>query len=335
MKPIVIIFVAFLIIGLLAGKGIYVSNLQPVSPSQHSVIVTIEPGSSVGDIANQLEEKGLIRAAWAFQWYVRSSNSGAALQAGSYNLRPSLSVKDIVSQMTQGDVNRNLFTILPGQRLDQIRSALVNNAGFSEQEVDAALKPENYADEPALKDKPAFANLEGYLYPDSYEKTDQTTAESLIRAALQETNTYLTEDIKQGFKQQGLTVHEGVTLASIVHQEVSDPGDMKVVAQVFLSRLDQDIALQSDVTALYGALKAGQPASLTYESDYNSYINKGLPPGPISNINQAALQAVATPASTDFLYFVAGDDGKTYFSRTVEEHERLTEQHCTKLCNQQ
>ncbi len=332
MKPLIILMAVFLIVAVVGARGIYRHNLQAVSPSQHNVVVTIEPGSSVGDIADKLEETGLIRAAWAFELYVRNSSSKGSLQAGSYTLRPSFGVVEIVRQMTQGEVNRNLFTILPGQRLDQIRSALINNGGFSESEVDAALKPEQYMDEPALSDKPAFANLEGYLYPDSYEKTDATTAESIIREALAQMDSNLTDDIKQGFKDQGLSVHEGIILASIVTQEVNNPDDMSTVAQVFLSRLKQDMHLESDVTVIYGALKAGQPTSLSFDSEYNTFNNKGLTPGPISNVNKTVMSAVANPKSTDYLFFVAGDDGRTYFSRTLSEHERLVDEHCKKLC---
>jgi len=91
--------------------------------------------------------------------------------------------------------------------------------------------------------------------------------------------------------------------------------------------------LGSDVTAYYGSVAAGQKPSLTYDSPYNTLQHKGLPPGPISNVSQSSLNAVANPSNTDWLYFVAGDDGNTYFSHTIEEHEALTKQYCHKLCN--
>jgi UPF0755 protein len=314
-------------------RSIYNSNLGPVSASQKNVLVTVAVGASVKEIALQLEEKGLIKAAWAFEWYVRNSNTRSYLQAGTYNLKPSQGVKGIVSVLTNGDVAKNLVTFREGIRLDQVRAALINNAGFSEAEVDAALKPELYKDEPAIVDKPPFANLEGYLYPDSYEKTAETKPEDIIRASLKEMHEYLTPDIRAAFNKRGMTVYEAITLASIVLQESGSPEDMPKIAQVFLSRLEQDMPLQSDPTIIYGALKANQPASLKFDSDYNTYTHKGLPPGPISNVTKEALQAVANPAETDYLYFVAGDDGVTYFSRTLAEHERLTELHCKELCN--
>lgn len=320
------------VVGGVSARVFYRTQLSPPSASQRSIVLTIPSGSSVKQIAEELESKGLIRAAWAFEWYVRGSNTRSMLQAGTYSLRFNQSVSDIVTVLTQGDVRRDLVTILPGQRLDQIRNALVSS-GFSEQSVDQALKPENYANEAALADKPTFANLEGFLYPDSYQKTDQTTPEGIIKAALAEMQSALTPDVRSGIESHGLSIYEGVILASIINQEVSDAEDMKKVAQVFLSRLKNDMPLESDPTAIYGALRDGKEPSLTYESEYNSYSNKGLPPGPISNVTREALQAVANPAKTDYLYFVAGDDGVTYFSRTLSEHEQLTDQHCSVLCN--
>lgn len=110
-------------------------------------------------------------------------------------------------------------------------------------------------------------------------------------------------------------------------------GDDTQAAQVFLKRLKIGMVLGSDVTAFYGAIKDGVPPSVTYDSPYNTRIHKGLPPGPISNVTDSSLYAVAHPANTDWLYFVAGDDGKTYFAKTEAEHEANVSKYCHKLCS--
>ena len=127
-------------------------------------------------------------------------------------------------------------------------------------------------------------------------------------------------------------MHQGITLASIIEREASTPEDRSRVAQVFYRRISEGRRLQSDATALYGAALNGAEPSAHYESAYNTYSHDGLPPGPISNVSASSLAAVANPASTDYLYFVAGDDGQTYFSHTLAEHEALTQQHCTRAC---
>lgn len=310
----------------------YNQNLQAPSASQKNVVVTIPSGSTVQEIGKKLEDLGLIKASWAFEWFVRTHDARDRLQAGTYNLRPNQGVAEIVTLLTQGKVATDLVTILPSQRLDQIRSALINNGGFTEAEVTAGLNPELYADHPALADLPAGANLEGYLYPDSYQKTENTKVSTIIRASLDEMAAQLTPQIRDAFKAQGLTIHEGVILASIVEQEVNEPKDKPIVAQVFLLRKERGIQLGSDVTAFYGAIKDGAEPTVFHDSPYNTRLYSGMPPGAISNVSANSLKAVAEPSSTDYVFFVAGDDGKTYFSHTVEEHEALTAQHCKKLC---
>jgi UPF0755 protein len=295
------------------------------------VLVDIPKNSSVSEIAVILRDKGLIKSTWAFEWYIRNAELGSKLQAGSYSIRPNQGVVQIVDVMTQGQTAKNLVTILPGQRLDQVRRALIES-GFAATVVDQALDPAQYADHPALVDKPAGASLEGYLYPDSYQKDSSTTARQIVTASLDQMQKHLTPQVRNGFVQQGLTVHQGIILASIVEQEVSNNSDRPVVAQIFIKRLRQGIKLQSDITVFYGAIAAGQKPSLAYDSPYNTFNNPGLPPGPVSNVSASSLQAVSAPAATDYLYFVAGDDGKTYFSNTLQEHEALTAEHCKKLC---
>jgi UPF0755 protein len=120
----------------------------------------------------------------------------------------------------------------------------------------------------------------------------------------------------------------------MVEQEVSKPADRSQAAQVFLSRLKTGIPLGSDVTAYYGAILNGAKPSTFYDSPYNTLLHKGLPPGPISNVSDSSLQAVANPANTHWLFFVTGDNGTTYFSKTADEHDKLTQQYCHKLCMQ-
>lgn len=322
---------AALVGGALVIRHAYYSALKPVSTSQNIVIVEIPLGSSPSEIAKLLEDKGLIQKTWAFEWYVRSAGLRDQLKAGTYAFTPSQGVEDIANILAQGEVATKLVTILPGQRLDQIEATLINS-GFAPDDVKAALNPDLYSGHPALVDKPAGASLEGYLYPESFQITSDTKAEDVIRASLDEMQKRLTPEIRAAIAKHGLSVHEGITLASIVEQEVSKEADRATVAQVFLLRLQRGIRLESDVTAFYGAIINGQDPSVLYDSPYNTYLHDGLPIGPISNVSESSLNAVANPSATDYLYFVAGDDGNTYFSHTLQEHEQLTKEHCHKLC---
>jgi UPF0755 protein len=294
--------------------------------------VTIPSGSSVKTIAKILKDSDLIRSSVAFEQYIRNNGLTSSLQAGTYALQPSQSVQEIVAVITEGKIKTDLVTILPASRIDQVRKTLINN-GFTESEADDALDPDNYKNHPALVDKPVGAGLEGYLYPDSFQKNSETTAKDIIRLSLDEMSQKLTAELRAKIERQGLTVYEGITLASIVEQEVSSQNDRTQAAQVFLKRLRTGMVLGSDVTVFYGAIAAGKEPSLQYDSLYNTHIHAGLTPTPISNVSESSLNAVANPASTDWLYFVSGDDGITYFSKTLEEHESLTALHCKKLCD--
>ncbi len=329
---VLIVLIVLLVGAVIVVRSAYYDKLKPDSNSQQVEIVTIKSGTPSTTIGNTLQEKGLIRSSTIFQWYIRTNNVRDKLQAGTYALRPSMSVQQIVDVLAKGSVKSDLVTILPGQRLDQVRETLIN-AGFTPTAVDKALDPTTYASHPALADKPINASLEGFLYPDSYQKNASTDPSVIIKESLDEMATKLTPDLRAALASHGLTIYQGVTLASMVEKEVSKESDQAQAAQVFLKRMQQDITLGSDVTAYYGAIIAGQAPSVDYDSPYNTRIHKGLPQGPIANVTDNALQAVAHPAGTDWLFFVAGDDGITYFSKTLDEHEALTRQHCHTLCS--
>ena len=310
----------------------YTTSLKSVGGPDETVIVTVEQGMNEAQIAAVLHNKGLIRSVIAYELYARISGNVGRMQAGGYKLTRQMSVQDIVNTFSNGKVAVDLLTILPAQRLDQIRDYLIDR-GYAESVVDAALDPKQYADHPVLVDKPPLASLEGYLYPESFQITASTSLETIIRAALDELDLALTPAIRKSFADRGLNLHEALTLASIVEREVNTPDDRAIVAQVFLLRLENGMALGSDVTAFYGASLLGREESVLVDTAYNTRIHAGLPPGPISNVSVTSLQALAKPSNTDYLFFVSGDDGKTYFSHTVAEHEALVAAHCKELCN--
>ncbi|MGH7195823.1 MAG: endolytic transglycosylase MltG [Candidatus Saccharimonadales bacterium] len=325
------IIIVLLIIAIVIIWRVYEHNLRPVSAISQAKVITIKPGTSINQIGGLLQTNGLVRSGWAFEWYVREHQDRSKLQAGTYSLSPSRGVKGIVAILTKGKIASKLVTIIPGDRLDQIRSTLINS-GFSPSDVDNALKPSQYSNLPALAYKPKSASLAGFLYPDSFAKISTTKPSAIVRESLTEMGKHLTPKLQAAFSQEGLSTYQGIILASIVMQEVSKPGDQAQAAQVFLSRLKANIPLGSVVTARYGAIIAGQTPSVKYDSPYNTLLHKGLPPTPISNVNEAALQAAAHPAATHWLYFVSGDNGKTYFSKTLQQHKSNVANYCHKKC---
>jgi len=321
------------VLGMFASRQVYNHDLKAVSNDPKTRIFTVQPGSSVKQIGADLQTDHLIRSAWAFQLYAHSQELNDKLQAGTYALSPSQDTPSIVSTMTKGRVATKLVTFLPGRRIDQVRADLINN-GFSPASVDQALDPAQYAGLPALAFKPAsIPSLEGLLWPDSFQKDSTTSPSFIIRESLIEMGDHLTPDVQGAFAAENLTTYQGLTLASMVEQEVGAK-DQSQAAQVFLSRLKANIPLGSDVTIEYGAIAAGHAPSLTYDSPYNTNLHAGLPPTPISSVSQNALNAAAHPAGTNWLYFVTGDDGVTHFSTNLQDHQALTQKYCHKLCSQ-
>lgn len=329
-----LILIAIVIAGLsiVAVRYVYDQNLKPVAASQKSTTVTIPLGYTLPQITKLLKQKGLIRSEWAFKQYVRNNQADNDIKAGTYELSSSYSVPEIVSIITLGKIKTNLLTILPGKTITEIKEAFIKN-GFSQETVESAFNPDLYKDHPALVDKPAGVNLEGYLYPDSYQKNDTTTAKEIIILALNEMQKQLTPELRAAIAKQNISVYQGIILASIVEKEADKPTDRTQVAQVLLTRLNSGMNLQSDVTAFYGAVLDGQPKSVNYDSPYNTYLHAGLPKGPISNVSKSSVEAIAYPANTDYLYFLAGDDGTVYFSHTAAEHQAKIDQYCKKLCS--
>ncbi len=327
---IVLTAVALLVVAVISFLAWYQWALSAPSNESREVRIVVEPGETAASIANNLQDHELIRSKFAFNIYTYLSGARPKLQAGGYVLAPNQDARAIVAHLTSGKTDEFTITILPGLTLDELRTQFIRD-GFNEEEVTTAFNA-SY-NHPLLASKPASADLEGYIFPETYRMNAEQSLNELFErtfdelyARLQE-NKYLDE-----FAKRNLSIHDGLTLASIVQKEVEDETDQKQVAQVFLKRLGGNIQLGSDVTYMYAAKKLGVKGTPSLDSPYNTRKYVGLPPGPISNMNPSAIDAVAFPAGGDFLYFVAGDDGKTYFSKTEAEHEANVRAHCTTLC---
>ncbi|MGB4758612.1 MAG: endolytic transglycosylase MltG [Candidatus Saccharimonadales bacterium] len=331
-----IAFLIFAVIAVIGVRHLYIENLKPVSGSDQVITIEIPSGSTTKEIADTLKQNGLIRADWAFQWYVNNASIRDKLQAGTYELRPNQSVEQIVAQLTRGAVATKLVTILPGARIDEVQQAFIDS-GFQKEDVERAFDPALYVDSPVLADKPAnITTLEGLLYPDSFQRDNTTRPEQIVRQSLELMQKQLTPEVRAAFAKQGLTTYQGLILASIVEKEVPNGPDRPIVAQVFLKRLKIDMPLATDASDKYGAALIGKPtdnSAVNLDTPYNTRLHGGLPPTPIASVEKTAIKAVTNPANTDWLFFVSGDDDVTYYSKTNQEHEALVQQHCKIKCS--
>lgn len=339
-KALLIIFITLVALIAAAGAGAYAWYQQELSPvsgdTEERVRITIEAGSTPSQIAEQLKVRGVIRSELAFMIYTKLSGTQDILKAGSYNIQTSISTQEVVKHLVSGKQDTFRLTFLPGDTLASIRKKLVN-IGYGEQEVDAAFnKTYNRL---LFTDKPASADLEGYIYGETYEFDSSVSVEGILSKTFDEYERVIREnDLINGFKKQGFNLYQGITMASIVMREVTNKTpnkpseDQEQVARVFLNRLKAGMTLGSDVTYQYIADKTGVERTPTLDSPYNTRRYPGLPPGPIATPGAGALIAVAKPGVNDYLFFLSGDDDVTYFGKTEAEHQRNIVNHCAKKC---
>lgn len=309
---------------------------QPVSADPRPVHFVVHPGESAAEVGTRLAGQGLIRSSTAFRLTARFGHVEARLEAGDYELRRNMSLADVLSSLAQGRMVGGFFTVPEGWRALEIADALERSQVTSRARfLDLVEHPTGNTPD-LLGTLPKGQTLEGYLYPDSYRFESNTPADAVLRQMLDTFVANLTPDLLNGFQANGLSLQQAVTLASIVEREAVAADERPIIASVFLNRLRRGMRLQADPTVQYALVEAGSTttasdsywkrtltfADLAVTSPYNTYQLVGLPPGPICSPGLASLRAVAHPATTDYLYFVARPDGTHAFARTLAEHQQ-------------
>ena len=321
---------ALVLLFVLGGFFWYTSQLQPVASENDELMkVVIANGETPRGIAAQLKESGVIRNEQAFSVYTRLTQTQNKLQAGTYRLSPSETTPEIVTHLVDGNVDTFNIRFLPGATLAENRDVLIN-AGYSSTEVDTALA--GTFTSPLFDTKPSSSDLEGYIYGETYNFSSNATVTDILAGVFAQFESVIKEnDLVAKFKAQGLTLYEGITLASIVQRE-SIGGDEADISQVFYNRLATGTMLGSDVTYQYAADKMGVPRDTNLDSPYNTRRYTGLPPGPIAAPGKNALLGVANPSDHTYLFFLSGDDDITYFSTDLAGHEANIRNHCKVKC---
>ncbi len=334
------VVVGLLLMAVLLGAAAYWAYSQwqqaliPVSAGTvDSVLVEISAGASSGQVADLLEDRGLIRSSLAFRLLSRLGEMDAEIRAGWYRLSPDMAPEEILDVLVRGEVATVRFTVVEGLTVDMTVASLVNQ-GMGDEEIfsslvaDASLVgewlPEGYAARVMCPefDLPA-SPLEGYLFPDTYDIRYKATEEQIIERMIDGFRSIWSEDRLRRAEELGLSVHEIVTLASIVERETVLCEEREVVASVFMNRLGLGMKLDACSTVLYvHGRRDGVVLTedTEVESTYNTYRSPSLPPGPIATPSRASIDAVLHPAETDYLYFVSRGDGSHAFARTYPEH---------------
>ncbi len=311
---------------------------RPFLPSGTPVPFTVYPGESPYSIGERLEEAGIISSARLFYAYIRYNNLGQKLEAGDYTLSPSMTIPEIVNVLQHGRAKEITITVPEGWRMEQLADYLEEQGIMSAEEFLAWAKRDLWADHyDFLKEVPEGASLEGYLFPDTYRLPFPASPKDLIARMLENFEAKVTPEMRAKASELGLTFHQAVILASIVEKEAVLPEERPLIAGVFLNRLRKKMPLQADPTVQYAKgydKTAGRwwspitiEEAISIQSPYNTYLNLGLPPGPICSPGLESIKAVLYPAKTDYLFFFSPNGSSHIFSKTYEEHLEKQKQH--------
>jgi UPF0755 protein len=321
-KKIILLFLLTLFV-ILGGVYIWQGIYQPINQSsKEEIIFSIKKGEGTKEIAINLEKERLIKTATLFRIYTIFKGTSARLQAGEYLVSPSMSIPEITQIFVSGDVIEEQITIIEGWNLKDL-SEYLGERGFDKDQFLESTKKDFSGEFDFLKDKPRNLDLEGYLFPDTYEIRKDGTLEEIINKALQNFDKKLTQELRQEIEKQNKTIFEIIIMASLLEKEVKTTEDKKIVSGILWNRIKNGMPLQVDATISFITGKKGVDISIEeikIDSPYNTYKYRGLPLGPISNPGFESIRAAIYPESSDYWYYLSTPEGVTIFSRTLEEH---------------
>jgi len=291
--------------------------------------VEIKRGSNTETIADQLVEAGILRNRLPFIAYLRFTNNAQRLKAGEYRFAGPANPKQITERLIKGDIYFRVITIPEGLTAQETIELLALNGFGTIEEMEPILRNTDW-----IRDiDPNAETLEGYLFPETYHFSRKAESRRIIQTMVEEFRKQLKTVLAEHPMIPGWSIPEAVTLASMIEKEVRKAEERPLVSSVFHNRLESRMQLACDATIIYAMKLAGtyngniRKSDLSMESPYNSYLHRGLPPGPIANPGADSLRAALNPASTDYLYYVSRNDGTHVFSKNYREHQQAVDEY--------
>ena len=341
MKKVLKIFIILIILGLvIVGSAVltYFSLIKAPSKEGESVNIVINAGDNYNSISKLLKENNLIKNELAYKIYIKLNTPTKSLEAGEYDINNNLSIEELIKEFEKGTkthATTKIVKFLEGKNMRNVIKTITSNfESITEKEILSKLKDNSYLDEliddywfltKDIKNKDIYYSLEGYLFPDTYEFYTDADLDDIFRKMLDNMEDKL-EKYKSKIKKSKYSVHEIITLSSIVELEAGS-ADRKKVAGVFYNRLKSGWTLGSDVTGYYGAKMDNWTNGLgEHRNDCNAYNTRGtcvkaLPVGPICNPSIKSIEATLNPDSHKYYYFVADCSGKTYLNYDIGGHD--------------
>lgn len=339
--------ITILLIGIIAGSAwgfnrYYASLLTPVDKGSHRTItVTVPPGASVRDISHILEKKGLVRKAWAFEFYARWNHLNT-YRSGTYVFNRTMSVGMLINDLKKGAHHELILVVdvRQGMWVSEIAQQMAEVSKLDEKDILQKLSNHAYIKAHYMKKYPFLTNeiftrgikypLEGYLAPGIYrfkaDKKNPLTIDRMVDQMLDQTKETIANDSSEIAASSLGSVHKILTLASLIEQEAPDSRNRQKIAGVFFNRLKLNMRLQTDPSVAYGLqrrIRDYTQKDLRTDTPYNTYTRSGLTVGPIGAPAQNAIQAVLNPVKSNNLFFYARPNGKVYYSKTYTEHQKI------------
>lgn len=337
-KSVIIVLICILAVILLM-IGLYFYGLSSVSNHSEKVTFTVESGSGTKRVINDLYEAKLIKSKISTIIYI-GFNRDIIIKAGTYELDRSYNTKQIFKMLDTGDIVDNTVsvTFIEGKRLVDYVKVISDKFGYTEDEILKLISNQEYLEElinkysfldESILNSDIYYPLEGYLFPATYEFYKDASIKTIIEKMLDKTGNVL-DNYNTSLKESDYSIHEILTMASIIENETMFKEDKELVSQVIYKRLDINMSLGMDVTTYYGARKnLGEELTKVDLNAQNAYNTRntsflGLPVGPICNISEASINAALNPSNTDYIYFYAElSTGKLHFAKTYSEFQEL------------
>jgi UPF0755 protein len=325
-RPLLWILIFLCLAGVVGYQALRWAQRPVVSPAQQppAQIVVIPEGSSYQQVASLLKREHLIKSRAAFILLGKSKAADRKIHPGEYELNAAMSAEQILNKLLAGRVILHPVTIPEGFTMAQIGQLLGQLELTDMAEFLHLVRDAEFIQSLGIQ----AASLEGYLFPDTYYFARATKAKDVIRTMVEGVKRLWTADLQDQAKQLNLSLHEVLTLASVVEKETGVQEERELIAAVFHNRLRRRIPLQSDPTVIYGLTAFDgnlRKRDLSSPSPYNTYRIQGLPPGPFANPGAHSIRAALFPSPAAYLYFVSRNDGTHYFSSSLEEHNRAVE----------
>jgi UPF0755 protein len=313
-------FLAALALTVTVSVRLALFGITPGGGLRLPAAVILSPGMSARSVASALEKEGVVSDGRLFYWYARIRGLADKMKAGEYRFAPGVPPHLVLDTLVQGKVIVHKVTIPEGATVKDVARLVAQTGLVQAEDIVDLVQDRHLMVSLGVRDA---ASLEGYLFPETYlfRRTDRPR--DMVRRMVLEFWRRFSPERQAQARLMGFTVHQAVTLASLVEKEAVVDAERPVIAGVFLNRLQHDMPLQSDPTAVYDLENFAGPIRrrhLDRESPYNTYLHKGLPPGPICNPGEKSLRAVLDPKKNAYLYFVSNNDGTHTFSVTYDEH---------------